>query len=209
MGRPREFNEAEVLQKVTEVFRTHGYEGTSIGDLEAATGVGRASLYGAFGDKRALFVRVFSDYSQAGARIIDILDNAPSLREGLRRLFAAWTSSQLDKPVDERGCFALQTAVSSCEMVEAQAIVWRTEQVLQDAVVAAIARARDQGEVGGSTTNDGAVARLVVTTLQGIAASARVVPGGEEAALRAVSDTLVDAVFALLGTAKKDASSAA
>lgn len=55
-GRPRNFDAGEVLQQVQDAFWKGGFEGTSIGDLTCATGLNRPSLYGAFGDKHALYV---------------------------------------------------------------------------------------------------------------------------------------------------------
>ena len=62
MARPREFDEERVLQAALEVFRAKGFEGTRLCDLEQATGLGRGSLYGAFGDKRTLFLKVLGRY---------------------------------------------------------------------------------------------------------------------------------------------------
>jgi len=39
---------AEVIPKLAEVFRTHGYEGTSLGLISQATGLGKGSLYNFF-----------------------------------------------------------------------------------------------------------------------------------------------------------------
>ena len=47
-----------VLQAALEVFRAKGFDGATLSELEHATGLGRGSLYGAFGDKRALFLKV-------------------------------------------------------------------------------------------------------------------------------------------------------
>ena len=65
------------------VFWKHGYAGTALGDLEAATKLGRQSLYGAFGDKRGLFTRVVERYFDVVLRhyIIDVLD-APASGQG-------------------------------------------------------------------------------------------------------------------------------
>ena len=61
-GRPRNFDEAEVLAQAMQTFWTHGYEGTGVAELERATGLLRQSLYGAFGDKRRLFMRAVDYY---------------------------------------------------------------------------------------------------------------------------------------------------
>ena len=42
--------------------RVTGFAGTSIDEVAAATGLGKGSLYGAFGDKRQLDLRVFDRY---------------------------------------------------------------------------------------------------------------------------------------------------
>ena len=56
MGRNRTFIEADTVAQCAEIFRSTGYEGTSIDDLVQATGLHRGSLYKAFGSKRGLFV---------------------------------------------------------------------------------------------------------------------------------------------------------
>lgn len=60
MARPRAFDESEVLLRSKELFAAQGYNGTSIDDLVKATGLLRGSLYKAFGSKRNLFERLFS-----------------------------------------------------------------------------------------------------------------------------------------------------
>src|SRR5689334_24910291 len=62
MARPRSFDEEEVLRAARDQFWTLGYAATSLDDLMAATGLGKGSLYGAFGSKRELFLRVFDEY---------------------------------------------------------------------------------------------------------------------------------------------------
>lgn len=62
MARPRQFDEADVVAAAREQFWSAGYAGTSLDDLTKATGLGRGSLYGAFGDKHALYLRALEDY---------------------------------------------------------------------------------------------------------------------------------------------------
>lgn len=56
VGRPRSFDEGQVLDAATAVFRRLGYEGASVDDLVTGVELHRGSLYKAFGSKRGLFV---------------------------------------------------------------------------------------------------------------------------------------------------------
>ena len=62
MARPRKFDETGVVAAARDQFWDAGYAATSLTDLTDATGLGRASLYGAFGDKHTLYLRVFDEY---------------------------------------------------------------------------------------------------------------------------------------------------
>src|SRR5260370_38591611 len=77
MGRPREFEEEEVVADALQAFWREGYGATSIPDLLEATDLERGSLYKAFGDKHALFERAFLAYLRAGrARMAHILNSS-------------------------------------------------------------------------------------------------------------------------------------
>lgn len=65
MGRPREFDNDEVLTALQDVFWQHGYEGTSYANIMEATGLKKGSLYAAFGDKRALYLQALSQYDKS------------------------------------------------------------------------------------------------------------------------------------------------
>ncbi|MEU2744328.1 TetR/AcrR family transcriptional regulator [Streptomyces sp. NPDC007095] len=65
MGRKRGFDETTVLDVVRDRFWTTGFDGTSTYDLMEATGLGKGSIYKAFGNKHDLYVHVFSDYCQS------------------------------------------------------------------------------------------------------------------------------------------------
>jgi AcrR family transcriptional regulator len=65
MARPREFNRELALERATGVFWAKGYASTSTEDLLGAMGIGRQSLYNAFGDKRALYLEALERYQRA------------------------------------------------------------------------------------------------------------------------------------------------
>lgn len=104
MGRPRKFNREGVLEKAIPVFWRNGYAGTSIQDLEAATGVNKSGLYTEFEGKEDLFVAALGHYLQH--------------REGAELLLAeplGWDNIQaflLQAPScapDQPGCFSINS----------------------------------------------------------------------------------------------------
>jgi len=88
MARPRQFEEIQVIEKLMKVFWDKGYEATSMQDLVAASGLLKGSLYGAFSDKRAMYLAALKHYDrtriQAG---IDMLNGEGSARQKIARLF--------------------------------------------------------------------------------------------------------------------------
>ena len=88
MARPRQFDEVQVIENLMQVFWNKGYQATSMQDLVAATGLLKGSLYGAFGDKRALYIAALKHYDhtriQAG---IDMFNGEGNAREKTARLF--------------------------------------------------------------------------------------------------------------------------
>jgi TetR/AcrR family transcriptional repressor of nem operon len=77
MARPREFDEETVVRAARERFWNAGYAATSMTDLAEATGLGKTSLYGAFGDKHALFMRIFDEYSTGAVESAEALLGGP------------------------------------------------------------------------------------------------------------------------------------
>jgi len=63
VGRPREFDEEAALEAAMDAFWEKGFEATSMADLCTCTGLHKGSLYQAFGDKHALFMRSLKHYS--------------------------------------------------------------------------------------------------------------------------------------------------
>jgi AcrR family transcriptional regulator len=62
MARPRSFDPDHVLHAAERQFRTSGYNGTSVDDISAATGLGRGSLYAAFDGKHGVLLRAMAGY---------------------------------------------------------------------------------------------------------------------------------------------------
>ncbi len=101
------------LGKALDLFRTQGFASTSLDDLGEATGMNRPSLYGAFGDKRELYIKSYQRYrEEARAAMVEIFregDAAASAAGAHLRLRAA---IYLSGEAGPRGCFTVVTAAS-------------------------------------------------------------------------------------------------
>ena len=112
-GRPRAYDPGAALAAATRAFWRAGYAGTSLDALSEATGMNRPSLYGAFGDKRALYLAALQRYIEEARTAMDAALAPPRpLREGLRRVFDL--ALKLYFPADEtpRGCLLVGTAAT-------------------------------------------------------------------------------------------------
>ena len=110
LGRPREFDEDEVLDAALDAFWRKGFEATSMADLIAATGLHKGSLYKAFGDKRSLFLATLRRYLDGGlAKLGETLAGKSSPRAKLD----AWMGATLGScdAADRRGCYAVNVEV--------------------------------------------------------------------------------------------------
>jgi len=171
-GRPRSFDVEDVLGRAMHVFWKKGYEATGLVDLEQATGLGRQSLYTAFGDKRALFLRVVEHYfSRVLQPGIDVLDGPGSARQNLEQIFRAWEATAAAPEFN--GCLVGNSVPElSARDPEAASVLSRKLELLEAAFARALRRAKRDGEVRPSLDVKD-TARALLTIAQGLAVVAR------------------------------------
>lgn len=105
MARPREFDTDSALESAMQTFWSKGFEATSVDDLCESTGLGRSSLYAAFGDKRALYLRALDRYEEDAARRVAAALAGPL---PIRKSIAGFLNRLIDDIVSgpgRRGCF--------------------------------------------------------------------------------------------------------
>lgn len=94
-----------------DAFWLGGYSGTSLDSLSARMGMNRPSLYGAFGDKRALYLTALDRYTaESAAAMREALRFDAPLREGLANLYRQAISFYVPRKDQARGCFLIGTA---------------------------------------------------------------------------------------------------
>ena len=193
-GRPRAYQPEIALGKALDLFRKDGFAATSLDDLSAATGMNRPSLYGAFGDKRELYIKSYARYrADARAGMIDIFRGELPIRERLRRIYAVALDIYLSGEAGPRGCFTVMTAASEAVSdPEIRAMVLDGFSELDKAFAACFRLAREKRELS-ETADPAVLALLASATLHTIAIRARAgVPRKElEAIAKGAIDVMV------------------
>jgi len=114
MGRMRAFDEATAVRAARDVFWEHGYASTSLTQLQAATGLSRSSLYGAFGSKRGLFEAVTQHYlDEVVGPMVEPLEVPGAGQREIVAYFHALSDfvTSPTRPAATRGCLILNTTV--------------------------------------------------------------------------------------------------
>jgi AcrR family transcriptional regulator len=192
-GRPRAYQPEVALGKALDLFRKDGFAATSLDDLSAATGMNRPSLYGAFGDKRELYIKSYARYrTDARAAMVEIFRDQLPIRKRLERIYAVALDIYLDGDAGPRGCFTVMTAASEAVSdPEIRAMVLEGFSELDKAFAACFRKAREDGELPASA-DPVVLAQLASATIHTIAIRARaLVPRKElEAIVKGAIDVM-------------------
>ncbi|MFW5416214.1 TetR/AcrR family transcriptional regulator [Nocardiopsis sp. CNT-189] len=161
MGRPRKFDEDEVVEAAARVFWGGGYDGTSTDDLCRATGLTRSSLYNSFTSKEELFVRALRRYAEerADRQAALLEDEARPGLERIRELLAMIVEDEMEGREEGRasGCFTVNTQTAPVRRHPAVAEVLDTDRRKRLGVLEGAIRA---GQADGSITAGRAPAEL-------------------------------------------------
>ena len=173
-GRPRAYDPEAALQQAMDAFWRHGYSGTSLDELSLATGMNRPSLYAAFGDKRALYLKALEHYWQlTRAAMRDDLAGYHSLSDFLMRIYDGALAIYFSGDGRPRGCFVVGTAVT--EAVEDAGVrdsLTAGFQAFDSDFETLFRAAREQGELRAGA-DPAALATLATAVMHTIAIRAR------------------------------------
>jgi TetR/AcrR family transcriptional regulator, copper-responsive repressor len=173
-GRPRAFESETALTQAMDVFWQGGFAATSLDDLSAATGLNRPSLYGAFGDKRALYLQAYGQYrKRVNETFAPLFAAREPLRVKLKRILNAALELYLSGEEGPRGCFTVLTASSDAVAdPEVRALVAEAIDSTDRAFSRLFTEARAAGELP-KTTDPRALARIASATIHTLSIRAR------------------------------------
>jgi len=188
-GRPREFDREEALECAIRLFWSRGYEATSISDLTKAMHITPPALYGAFGDKKRLFLEAVGRYEQRhGCFAQKALLEEPTAELAMRRLLLAALKSFTD-PKNPRGCLVVLGATNCrLEATDISKALTDRRRMAVSAVRARIAAGKNAGELSDHADVD-ALTDMITATLYGLAIKAR--DGTSRARLRGIVEQLM------------------
>jgi len=177
VGRPREFDEEQVLAAAMDAFWRKGYEATSLVDLTEATGLNKASLYRVFGDKHQLFMSALKNYSN-----IEFRETTAVLSESATPLtnLRAVVEKVCEDAGSEEGCLMINS------MVETAPHDPEVKQLLQEfgtqrlqAIQGMISQAQAAGEVRPELDPQKLAISLMITFAGSAAMIKGFVPGAQ------------------------------
>lgn len=169
MGRPRQFDESNLLDAATELFWSKGFDSTSVEDVSLATGVGNGSIYAAYGSKQGLFLAAFERYCLRRTRLVrEAIGSARgSARSAVRGLYQAIIEDCAAQP-DRRGCLMINSIAQLAGRIsEVATIGSRTTREMEQGVADRLRLAmREAGDDDEATLS--AVSANVVVVAQGL-----------------------------------------
>jgi len=111
MARLKDFDEERALDGAVDCFWKYGYEASTVRDLADAMKIGGASLYNAYGDKRALFSRSLERYANRSMRErIERMEAEHRPKEAIRAFLGEIIERSLKDP-DRKGCLLINSAL--------------------------------------------------------------------------------------------------
>jgi TetR/AcrR family transcriptional repressor of nem operon len=111
MARLREFDDDRAINAAVDCFWAHGFAATSVRDLAERMGIGGASLYNAFGDKRALFTKSLERYANRSMRARIVRLEATHRPKQAIKAFVAELIDRSVRDPDRKGCLLVNSAL--------------------------------------------------------------------------------------------------
>ena len=192
MGRKKDFDEDELLEKATNLFWRKGYYATSAQDLVDELKINRSSLYNTYSDKKTLFQKSLKKYQEQQTNaFIALLKKAEDPETAIKKVFADLIKESNEDTV-ARGCFMVNTAVELAgQDEEIGALVHNNNNSVEDALTAIIEKGQKMGQF--STKNSPrAFARFLFGNINALRVIAR--SGADKSALDDVANVALSAL---------------
>ena len=172
MPRERQFSEPEVLDRLTDTFSIHGYGGTSMALLQEATGLGKQSLYNAFGDKQAMYLQAVDCAVQRYAQVLASMQAAANGREALVAYFKHLLVRCADTGAAQQHCIVTNGLLEGDHEPAVQWVLQSKWQASHELLRSTIERGQRDGSIANSSPS-AELAELLMALTGGLRIAAR------------------------------------
>jgi TetR/AcrR family transcriptional repressor of nem operon len=185
-GRPKTFDEHEVIERAQRVFWQRGYSAASTDELLAAMGIGKGSFYLAFpGGKKELFQKTLQQFHrdslhQLAQRVAASAQPVEVLKDYFYRIATA------EPEAHEKGCYLANTVTEMAALdPELQHAAGQLLQQLEALFYTVIRQAQAAGQLTNPTDAQ-LLAQHLLTLWNGLSVTRRLYP--DNAQLRKLLD---------------------
>ncbi|MDI2054411.1 MULTISPECIES: TetR/AcrR family transcriptional regulator [Bradyrhizobium] len=187
MARAREFDTDAALDGAIKVFREHGFEGASAQMLVDAMGIGRQSLYAAFGDKWQLYCSAVRRYGMG-----ECAAHFDALRSGARAIDGIGAMLRRVSETGRQACLGVgsvyEFGTSRADLNNINAALARS---MRGAIADRVRDAQQEGDVSGALEPE-AAAEFLIANITGIRVAGR--GGADRATLGRLADMALKAL---------------
>lgn len=173
MGRQKNFDQQDMLEKATELFWCKGYFDTSMQDLTEGLGISRSSLYDTFGGKRELFLYALRQYMKGMSTAFKkIIDEPGSAKIALKNLLEISSYNLLNNEM-KKGCFWVNSIIEIVPHDKTIAeIIETNDKELREAFYKVIKKGQKRGEIS-TKFSAGSITIILYNTMLGLRVMAK------------------------------------
>jgi TetR/AcrR family transcriptional repressor of nem operon len=189
VGRRKEFDREEVLDRAMQLFWCKGFEATSVQDLLDEMGINRGSFYDTFGDKRSLFLAAVDRYNETFlSKLQANLQSQESAKSAIIQTIKD-LAARAAADAQRRGCLVTNSVVELAPHdPEAAERASSCLEQMETAFYEALVRAREQGELS-ERHDPKALARFLISSYQGMRVMSKIHKG--QSSLRDIVNVVV------------------
>ncbi|MEV6601731.1 TetR/AcrR family transcriptional regulator [Actinoplanes sp. NPDC051346] len=168
MGRAKKFDPDVAVERAVDAFRVRGYGETSPQELADRMGIGKGSLYHAFGSKHELFLKSLEHYAdQSLAELKAVMEGPEPIRDRVRRLLESFVDADLRDP-DRCGCLIVNSVAELHDREDpASRFLGRSLENSESVIRTALVAAQAAGEIDADR-DPAALAGLVQAAMVGL-----------------------------------------
>ncbi len=167
-GRPSTYSREKIVERVTQLFWTHGYNDLSLNSISKEIGLNRSSFYNAFETKEALFLECMNHYlDESPTKLLSLHQDGqavgPLMHKVLKKICELRASDK-----QKRGCLATNSFVElATNNTELGQTLLEKSALRYKGMARLVERAISQGELSKDDDPE-IIANLLISFMNGL-----------------------------------------